>query len=94
MDDDDDMAEMYLTDKLMQQHLDGSSVSSFNDRDGIDDSVLQSNVDAKRYLLSIFGGLDSANSPTTCSTYFYCQSHSTHTHRQNLKPLPGGFSSL
>lgn len=58
LDDDEDMAEMYLTDKLMQQHLDGSSVSSLNDRDGIDDSVLRSDVDAKRYFLSIFVGLD------------------------------------
>lgn len=75
LDDDEDMAEMYLTDKLMQQHLDGSSVSSLNDTEGIDDSVLRSDVDAKRYLLSIFVGLDtnqnSANSSTTRSTYFY-----------------------
>lgn len=49
LDDDEDMAEMYLTDKLMQQHLDGSSVSSLNDRDGIDDSVLRSDADAKSY---------------------------------------------
>eukprot|EP00268_Persea_americana_P018244 TRINITY_DN1903_c0_g1_i1.p1 TRINITY_DN1903_c0_g1~~TRINITY_DN1903_c0_g1_i1.p1 ORF type:complete len:497 (-),score=122.61 TRINITY_DN1903_c0_g1_i1:795-2285(-) len=54
LDDDEDMAEMYLTDKLMQQHLDGSSVSSLNDTEGIDDSVLRSDVDAKRGAAEIF----------------------------------------
>ncbi|XP_057963847.1 magnesium transporter MRS2-3 [Malania oleifera] len=44
LDDDEDMAEMYLTDKLVQQ-LESSSVSSINDRDGMDDGVLQSDMD-------------------------------------------------
>ncbi|KAJ4965499.1 hypothetical protein NE237_017348 [Protea cynaroides] len=45
LDDDEDMAEMYLTDKMMQQHLDGSSSLSYlNERDGMDD-VLQSEMD-------------------------------------------------
>ncbi|XP_042508590.1 magnesium transporter MRS2-3 [Macadamia integrifolia] len=45
LDDDEDMAEMYLTDKMMQPHLDGSSTLSFiNERDGMDD-VLQSEMD-------------------------------------------------
>ncbi|CAK9144974.1 unnamed protein product [Ilex paraguariensis] len=45
LDDDEDMAEMYLTEKLVQQHLENSSLSSINDPDGIDDEVLQSDVD-------------------------------------------------
>ncbi|XP_077233856.1 magnesium transporter 4 isoform X1 [Tasmannia lanceolata] len=47
LDDDEDMAEMYLTDKLMQQRLDGSSLS-LNDREGMDDGVLQSDMDDER----------------------------------------------
>lgn len=42
LDDDEDMAEMYLTDKLMQ---DNSSVSSMDEQDGMDDVVLQSDMD-------------------------------------------------
>lgn len=33
LDDDEDMAEMYLTEKLAEQNLDGSSVSSVNEQD-------------------------------------------------------------
>ncbi|KAJ4716124.1 magnesium transporter MRS2-3 [Melia azedarach] len=44
LDDDEDMAEMYLTAKLIQQ-LENSSTSSVNERDGMDDEVLQSNMD-------------------------------------------------
>lgn len=33
LDDDEDMAEMYLTEKLAAQNLDGSSVSSVNEQD-------------------------------------------------------------
>ncbi|KDO57932.1 hypothetical protein CISIN_1g014053mg [Citrus sinensis] len=43
LDDDEDMAEMYLTEKLMQQ-LENSSTSSINERDDMDDEVLQSNM--------------------------------------------------
>ncbi|KAA8545754.1 hypothetical protein F0562_020795 [Nyssa sinensis] len=45
LDDDEDMAEMYLTDKLVQQHLENSSVSSINEQDGMDDEVLRSDMD-------------------------------------------------
>ncbi|XP_058080357.1 magnesium transporter MRS2-3 isoform X2 [Magnolia sinica] len=49
LDDDDDMAEMYLTEKLLQQPLDGSSsLSSLNDRDGMDDGILRSDMDDDR----------------------------------------------
>eukprot|EP00262_Sarcandra_glabra_P021926 TRINITY_DN9461_c0_g1_i3.p1 TRINITY_DN9461_c0_g1~~TRINITY_DN9461_c0_g1_i3.p1 ORF type:complete len:423 (+),score=77.82 TRINITY_DN9461_c0_g1_i3:76-1344(+) len=50
LDDDEDMAEMYLTEKLMQQCLDGSSsISSLNDRGNImDDGILRSDVDDDR----------------------------------------------
>lgn len=44
LDDDEDMAEMYLTDKLMEQ-LENSSVSSISGQDGIDEEVIQSNMD-------------------------------------------------
>lgn len=33
LDDDEDMAEMYLTEKLAQQNLENSSVSSMDDHD-------------------------------------------------------------
>ncbi|KAL9686435.1 hypothetical protein QQ045_023894 [Rhodiola kirilowii] len=36
LDDDDDMAEMYLTEKMIQQNLENSSVSSVNDREEAD----------------------------------------------------------
>ncbi|VFQ81867.1 unnamed protein product [Cuscuta campestris] len=38
LDDDEDMAEMYLTEKLLQQH-EGSSVSSVNEQEGLEDGV-------------------------------------------------------
>ncbi|KAF3625227.1 Magnesium transporter MRS2-F [Capsicum annuum] len=44
LDDDEDMAEMYLTDKLMEQ-LENSSVSSISGQDGIDEEVIQPNMD-------------------------------------------------
>lgn len=37
LDDDEDMAEMYLTDKLIEQQLDNSSMSSIKDRDEMDE---------------------------------------------------------
>lgn len=49
LDDDEDMAEMYLTDKLMEQ-LENSSVSSISGQDGIDEEVIQSNMD-DRYVI-------------------------------------------
>lgn len=39
LDDDDDMAEMYLTEKLAEQNLDDSSVSSVNEHDYVGDGV-------------------------------------------------------
>lgn len=39
LDDDDDMAEMYLTEKLAEQNLDDSSVSSVNEHDYAGDGV-------------------------------------------------------
>ncbi|KAL6012948.1 Magnesium transporter MRS2-3 [Asimina triloba] len=48
LDDDEDMAEMYLTDKLLQQRLDGSSsVSSLNDRDGMDDNRIPAEISSE-----------------------------------------------
>lgn len=45
LDDDEDMAEMYLTDKLVQQQLENSSTSSMNERGDMDDEVLRSDMD-------------------------------------------------
>ncbi|KAF6136878.1 hypothetical protein GIB67_018917 [Kingdonia uniflora] len=47
LDDDEDMAEMYLTDKMLQERLDvtSSSPSSPYEGDGRDDGVLQSEMD-------------------------------------------------
>ena len=39
------MAEMYLTDKLVQLQLENSSASSMNEREGMDDEVLRSDMD-------------------------------------------------
>ncbi|KAJ7967597.1 Magnesium transporter [Quillaja saponaria] len=44
LDDDEDMAEMYLTEKLVQQNLENSSASSMNDGDDMDDEVLRSEM--------------------------------------------------
>ncbi|KAG8376788.1 hypothetical protein BUALT_Bualt09G0100400 [Buddleja alternifolia] len=44
LDDDDDMAEMYLTDKLREQ-LENSSVSSINGQEGEEDEVVRSDKD-------------------------------------------------
>ena len=46
------MAEMYLTDKMVQQHLDSSSQSSMNEQDGTDDDVLRSEAD-DRHVISL-----------------------------------------
>uniref|UniRef100_A0A6M2EK33 Magnesium transporter n=1 Tax=Populus davidiana TaxID=266767 RepID=A0A6M2EK33_9ROSI len=45
LDDDEDMAEMYLTEKLVQQQLEDSSTSSLNEGDGMDDDDLQADLD-------------------------------------------------
>ncbi|KAJ1381619.1 hypothetical protein SESBI_44968 [Sesbania bispinosa] len=52
LDDDEDMAEMYLTDKLVQQQLESSSASSLNDEDedGEDmDNLLQQDIDDRTH---------------------------------------------
>ncbi|XP_028788307.1 magnesium transporter MRS2-3 [Neltuma alba] len=46
LDDDEDMAEMYLTDKLVQQ-LEDSSASSMNDKDDTEDQELQTDMDGR-----------------------------------------------
>ncbi|KAJ6310382.1 hypothetical protein OIU76_015166 [Salix suchowensis] len=45
LDDDEDMVELYLTEKLVQQQLDDSSTSSLNEGNDIDDDVLQADSD-------------------------------------------------
>ena len=49
LDDDEDMAEMYLTEKIAQQ-LEDSSASSMND-DDMDNQVLQPDMDDKYVIL-------------------------------------------
>ncbi|PON66326.1 Magnesium transporter [Trema orientale] len=60
LDDDEDMAEMYLTDKLIQQQLENSSTSSMNERDDMDNEVLRSEMDDRHitsdYYFDITGG--------------------------------------
>lgn len=51
LDDDEDMAEMYLTDKMVQQHLENSSQSSMDEHDGMDD-VARSDMD-DRHVISL-----------------------------------------
>lgn len=53
LDDDEDMAEMYLTDKLAQK-LENSSSSSINERDDVDDDAFRSEMDDRQYVLAHF----------------------------------------
>jgi Mg2+ and Co2+ transporter CorA len=46
LDDDDDMAEMYLTEKMLEQ-LENSSTSSMNERNDMDDETLRADVDGR-----------------------------------------------
>ena len=43
------MAEMYLTEKLQQQ-LENSSISSINEQDGLDDEVIQPDMDNRQLI--------------------------------------------
>ncbi|KAI3789163.1 hypothetical protein L2E82_01952 [Cichorium intybus] len=45
LDDDEDMAEMYLTDKLEQQLDDSSSSTFVDEEDGVDEDILQTEID-------------------------------------------------
>jgi hypothetical protein len=50
LDDDDDMAEMYLTEKLVQKHLENSSASSMSETDDIVDEGSQSDMEDDRHV--------------------------------------------
>ena len=51
LDDDEDMAEMYLTDKLQQQ-LEHSSASSMkDDKDDMEDQELETDMDGRHAIL-------------------------------------------
>ena len=50
LDDDADMAEMYLTEKLVQRHKENSSASSTNEADDIVDEGSQSDMDDDRHV--------------------------------------------
>jgi hypothetical protein len=52
LDDDEDMAEMYLTEKMIQQ-LENSSGSSLSENDEMDDEVLQSDKDDRHVMISV-----------------------------------------
>lgn len=60
------MAEMYLTDKMIQQHLENSSVSSIHERDGMDDGVLHADMD-DGYLTSLLFDCRSPSFPLCTS---------------------------
>ncbi|PWA52238.1 magnesium transporter MRS2-D [Artemisia annua] len=49
LDDDGDMAEMYLTDKLMQQLENASGTSSVDEQEDVDEHVLRSEADDRNY---------------------------------------------
>ncbi|KAI9180322.1 hypothetical protein LWI28_003588 [Acer negundo] len=86
LDDDDDMAEMYLTEKLLQQ-LENSSTASTNERDDMDDEVLQSNMDDRNpaeISLDATGGPTNYDGNTqdnlfTAQNVLSRDSHGTHT---------------
>ncbi|OVA10689.1 Mg2+ transporter protein [Macleaya cordata] len=52
LDDDEDMAEMYLTHKAMQHHLDGSSASSQSENNEMDDEFSQPDIDDMTFEIS------------------------------------------
>ncbi|KAI3454580.1 hypothetical protein Pfo_011243 [Paulownia fortunei] len=58
LDDDEDMAEMYLTDKFEQQQLENSSASSINELDGIDEEVIPLDVENRTTPVEIMMGCD------------------------------------
>ncbi|KAK9071095.1 hypothetical protein SSX86_009663 [Deinandra increscens subsp. villosa] len=71
LDDDGDMAEMYLTDKLEQQ-LDNSSSSSFvNEEDAMNEEILQTEID-DRFWLVLGEGITDGN-------------ENTHTHERGVQ---------
>ena len=57
---------MYLTDKVMQQLKNAFETSSLDEKDDIDEHVLQSEAD-DRFASSIY------SIPTTCSFLFYSE---------------------
>ncbi|XP_058217077.1 magnesium transporter MRS2-3 [Rhododendron vialii] len=61
LDDDEDMAEMYLTDKMVQQHLENSSQPSMDEHDGIDDDVARSNMDDSSIPAAILSDVNGAS---------------------------------
>ena len=60
LDDDEDMAEMYLTEKMVQQQLETSSTSSIPERDEMDDDVQQLGKDDRddRYKIRLVSEKD------------------------------------
>lgn len=70
LDDDEDMAEMYLTDKLMQQRLDeSSSFASLHERgDSMDERALPSDMDDARYDISILLLFSEGVENATCTS--------------------------
>ncbi|XP_024032760.1 magnesium transporter MRS2-3-like [Morus notabilis] len=85
LDDDEDMAEMYLTDKLVQQQLENSSTSSMNERDEMDDEVLRSDMDERvpTEITTYEGDLQNSDNPQNhlfgAPNVLSRDSHGTHT---------------
>ncbi|KAG6571913.1 Magnesium transporter MRS2-3, partial [Cucurbita argyrosperma subsp. sororia] len=61
LDDDEDMAEMYLTEKMVQQQLENSSTSSIPERDEMDDAVQQSGNNESSPEISLEGNMDASH---------------------------------
>ncbi|KAJ8763373.1 hypothetical protein K2173_002256 [Erythroxylum novogranatense] len=91
LDDDEDMAEMYLTEKLMQQNLEGSSTSSLNENDNMNEEDLQpafgdripedsfeARVASTSYEVDINNG-DNPHDHFSLSNELLGDSHGTHT---------------
>lgn len=48
LDDDEDMAEMYLTEKLVQQHFENSTTSSLSEREDMDNEAPRRDMDDRQ----------------------------------------------
>ncbi|KAK4477361.1 hypothetical protein RD792_016582 [Penstemon davidsonii] len=86
LDDDDDMAEMYLTDKLLQQ-LGNSSFSSISEQDDMDEEVVPSEMDDRHIdnrREQFFGG---PNAPSRGSHGTHTSAHSTISKHLDVEEL-------
>ncbi|XP_062177319.1 magnesium transporter MRS2-3-like isoform X1 [Alnus glutinosa] len=85
LDDDDDMAEMYLTEKLVQKHLESSSASSMSETDDIVDEGSQSDMDDRM-------DAEISLEAKGCSTSYEAgtQNHDNYPHGKHTSTVPSG----